>query len=141
MIHIIISVDKEHFPGLVGVVNSALSHASQPERLMFYLVLSGIEPTVLLSYLRCYGYDNHPQLDVTALNSSWLAGKVKVYTDINRVGNLASLANFGRFLFHEHFPDLSRAIYLDADTAVLGDIVEFWDRLSATDRVLLAVPR
>ena len=140
-IHIIVSVDKEHFPGLVGVVNSALSHASQPERLKFHVVLSDGEESLLVSYLRCYGFDNHPQLEVTKLNSDWLNGKVKVYTNVNRVGNLASSANFGRFLFHEHFPQLSRAIYLDADTAVLGDLGEFWQRLSASDQMILAVPR
>ena len=140
-IHIIISVDNEHFPGLLGVVNSALSHTSQPERLKFHIVLSGIEKSILLSYLGCYGYKDHPQLEVTKLNTDWLKGRIKVYTDVGRVGNLASLANFGRFLFHKHFPQLSRAIYLDADTAVLGDIGEFWERLLSTDQLLLAVPR
>lgn len=141
LVHIIISVDHEHFPGLLGVVNSALSHASQPERLKFHIVLSGIKKSVLLGYLGCYGYKDHPQLEVTQLNTDWLKGKIKVYTDIGRVGNLASLANFGRFLFHEHFPELSRAIYLDADIAVLDDIGEFWERLLATNELLLAVPR
>ena len=141
LIHIIISVDHEHFPGLLGVVNSALSHASQPERLKFHIVLSGVKESVLRSYLGCYGYKDHPQLEVTKLNTDWLKGRIKVYTDVGRVGNLASLANFGRFLFHEHFPDLSRAIYLDADTVVLGDIDEFWRRLLATDQLLLAIPR
>ena len=140
-IHIIISVDHEHFPGLLGVVNSALSHASQPERVKFHVVLSGVEESVLLSYLSCYGYKDHPQVKVTKLNTDWLKGRIKVYTDVGRVGNLASLANFGRFLFHEHFPELSRAIYLDADTAVLGDVGEFWERLLSTDQLLLAVPR
>ena len=141
LIHIIISVDHEHFPGLLGVVNSALSHASQPERLKFHVVLSDVEKSILLSYLGCYGYKDHPQLEVTKLNTDWLKGRIKVYTDAGTVGNLASLANFGRFLFHEHFPELSRAVYLDADTAVLGDIGEFWERLLSTDQLLLAVPR
>ena len=141
LIHIIISVDHEHFPGLLGVVNSALSHASQPERLKFHVVLSGVEESVLRSYLGCYGYKDHLQLEVTKLNTDWLKGRIKVYTDVRRVGNLASLANFGRFLFHEHFLGLSRAIYLDADTVILGDIGEFWRRLLATDQLLLAVPR
>ena len=141
-IHVIISVDRTHFPGLVGVVNSALSHARQPERLKFHIVLSDIDDeSVLWSYLRCYGYEGHAQLEVTKLNTDWLRGRVKVYTDTERVGNLASLANFGRFLFHEHFPHLSRAIYLDADTLVLGDVGEFWDKLSATSQTALAVPR
>lgn len=141
LIHVIVSVDRTHFPGLVGVVNSALSHASRPERLKFHIVLSGAEESVLASFLRCYGFNDHPQLEVTRLNSDWLKGKVKVYTDVSRVGNLASLANFGRFLFHEHFPTLNRAIYLDADTAVLGDLGEFWDKLLATDKIVLAAPR
>ena len=140
-IHVIVSVDRTHFPGLVGVVSSALSHASRPERLKFHIVLSDVDESVLWGYLRCYGYDDHLQLEVTKLNTDWLRGRIKVYTDVKRVGNLASLANFGRFLFHEHFPKLSRAIYLDADTVVLGDIVEFWERLSTTEQIALAVPR
>lgn len=140
-IHIIISVDHKHFPGVLGVLSSTLSHASQPERLRFHVVLSGVEESVLQSFLGCYGFGDHPQMEVTELNPGWLEGRIKVYTDINKVGNLASLANFGRFLFHKHFSDLSRAIYLDADTAVLGDIGEFWDRLLTTDKLLLAVPR
>lgn len=141
LIHIIISVDHKHFSGLLSVVNSTLSHARQPERLKFHVVVSGVKEYVLLTYLSCYGYRDHPQLEVTKLNTDWLQGRIKVYTDVGRVGNLASLANFGRFLFHKHFPTLGRAIYLDADTAVLGDIGEFWERLLASDQLLLAVPR
>lgn len=139
-IHVIVSVDRDHFPGLVAVINSTLSHTSRPGAIKFHIVLSDVEPQSLKEYLDCYGVDRR-QLDMVQLDPSHLRGKVKVYSPVEKVGNLASLANFGRFLFHELFPELERAIYLDADTIVLGDITLFWQQLEAMDQLLLVVPR
>lgn len=66
---------------------------------------------------------------------------VRVYSRPEDVGNLASPANFARFQFHTLFPQLRRAIYLDADTVVHGDIAQVWRRLVGSRKVLVAVPR
>ena len=66
---------------------------------------------------------------------------VRVYSRPEDVGNLASPANFARFQFHTLFPQLSQAIYLDADTVVLGDIAQVWRRLAESKELLVAVPR
>ena len=140
LVHVIVSVDQDHFPGVVGVVNSTLSHTSHPESIRFHIVLSEADPQALRDYLNCYGMNTN-QLDMVQMDPSLLKGKVRVYSSMETVGNLASLANFGRFLFHEMFPELQRAIYLDADTAVLGDITTFWKQLETTNQLLLAAPR
>ena len=57
------------------------------------------------------------------------------------VGNLAGAANFARFLLPSLFPGLSRALFLDVDTVVLGDIAEVWKLLASTDMMMVAVPR
>lgn len=66
---------------------------------------------------------------------------MRVYSRQEDVGNLASPANFARFQFHTLFPQLSQAIYLDADTVVLGDIAQVWRRLTESKELLVAVPR
>ena len=66
---------------------------------------------------------------------------MRVYSRPKDVGNLASPANFARFQFHTLFPELSRAIYLDADVVVLGDIAQVWRRLAESKELLVAVPR
>ena len=72
---------------------------------------------------------------------AWLGVEPRVYSRQEDVGNLASSANFARFLFPRLFPSLPRAIYLDADTVVQSDITLFWKQLMASDKLLLAVPR
>ncbi len=81
------------------------------------------------------------QLDLVALDLSWLEGQIHVYSRPEQVGNLASAANFARFYFHRLFPRLSRAVYLDADTLVVGDVSEFWRRVRETDQLLVTVLR
>ena len=66
---------------------------------------------------------------------------VRVYSRPEDVGNLASPANFARFQFHTLFPRLHRAIYLDTDTVVRGDIAQVWRRLVGSRKLLVAVPR
>ncbi len=70
-----------------------------------------------------------------------MEGQIHVYSRPEEVGNLASTANFARFYFPHLFPRLSRAVYLDADTLVVGDVGEFWQKLQETDQLLLAVLR
>ena len=122
------------------MVNSTLSHTLYPERIVFHIVFTG-ERAIIDSYLRCYGYKDHPQIDIVTLDSSMIKEPIKVYSRVSDVGNLASLGNFARFYFHLLFPELSHAIYLDVDVIVLGDVVEIWNQLVAMDTLIVAAPR
>ena len=81
------------------------------------------------------------QLEVVEGGTGDLGRLVRVYSRPEDVGNLASPANFARFQFHTLFPRLHRAIYLDADTVVRGDIAQVWRRLVGSRKLLVAVPR
>lgn len=81
------------------------------------------------------------QLEVVEGGAGDLGRLVRVYSQPEDVGNLASPANFARFQFHTLFPRLHRAIYLDADTVVRGDIAQVWRRLVESRKLLVAVPR
>ena len=81
------------------------------------------------------------QLEVVEGGAGDLGRLVRVYSRPEDVGNLASQANFARFQFHTLFPRLHRAIYLDADTVVRGDIAQVWRRLVESRKLLVAVPR
>lgn len=81
------------------------------------------------------------QIHISIFNPQFLLGKIHVTSRVQDVGNLSSIANFARFSFPSLFPQLHRAIYLDADTIVRGDIVEFWEELQTSSQLLVAVPR
>ncbi len=122
------------------MINSTLSHAKTPEGILFHIVFTGERP-VIESYLNCYGYKDHTQIDITIFKTSMIREPVTVYSKESEVGHLASLGNFARFYFHSLFPELSRAVYLDVDTLVLGDVAEVWNQLKTVKSLLLAAPR
>ena len=167
-IHVLLSVDETHLLGLVGVVSSVLRHAREPGRLQFHVVVAQREEKAVEGFLRCFGLaSGHqvvvgwearlksgsvpvvslppPQVTLVPLEvgqlEAWLGAEPRVYSRQEEVGNLASSANFARFLFPRLFSSLTRAIYLDADTVVQSDITPFWEQLMASDRLLLAAPR
>ncbi len=139
-VHIILSTDSEQLPGLVGVINSTLSHAKNPSGILFHVVFTG-EQRVVESFLSCYGYKNHPQIEITIFKASMIKEPIQVYSKESQVGRLASPGNFARFYFHTLFPKLSRAVYLDVDTLVIGDVAEVWKQLKSAKTLLLAAPR
>lgn len=141
-IHVIISLDREHLPGLLPLLTSLLAHTSSPQTLKLHLVLSGMTDKELFQYLSCYpSLPDHVTLDVVQLDPMLLSGLVHVYSSPDQVGNLKSLANFGRFFFHQLFPGLERTLYLDVDVIVRGDIVELWRQLCQSKHLLMAAPR
>lgn len=50
----VMSVDRQGFPGLVAVLQSLWQHALQPERLLVHIVLLDEPQDSLLSYLHCH---------------------------------------------------------------------------------------
>lgn len=157
------SVDRQAFPGLVAALHSLWQHALQPERLLVHVVLLDEPQESLLSYLRCHNLPTGQvstspsqalcsslmlsvllslaQLTVTELSSKQVSPQRRVLDPPDLVGNLSSAANFARFQFPNLFPSLHRALYLDVDTVVRGDITELWDWLSTSDKLMMAVPR
>ena len=141
-IHVIVSCDQNHLPGLVSVLHSVIRNTRSVKNLHLHLVLSGLTREEFTHYLQCYPpLPVHSPLDVVQLDPRLLKGRIHVYSSPEEVGNLSSLANFGRFFFHELFPQLERALYLDADVIVKGDIAELWRQFCASDQLLFAAPR
>lgn len=155
----IMSVDRQGFPGLAAVLKSLWQHALQPERLLVHIVLLDEPQESLLSYLRCHSLPTDqvstrapalvaysllsslPQLAVTELSSKQVSSQRRVVDPPGLVGDLSSAANFARFQFPDLFPSLHRALYLDVDTLVQGDVAELWNVLSTSDKLMVAVPR
>ena len=81
------------------------------------------------------------QVEVVSLASSAVTPLRRVVDSPDVVGNLASAANFARFQLPELFPQLHRALYLDIDTIVKGDITELWHYLVSSTQMMVAVPR
>lgn len=125
----------------MGVVNSAFRHTSRSHELIFHIVFIGSTRTLIDSYLGCYGYRDSPQIEVVLFGAEDFKETIKVYSKMAEVGDLASVGNFARFYFHSLFPGLRRAVYLDVDTVVMGDVGELWEQLVITDKMLLAAPR
>ena len=137
-IHIIISSDRTHLPGVVVLLNSLLNNTYSND-IKLHIVLTGLKNKEFFQYLQCYPSLPHlASLDIVQLDQRLLDGLIHVY---NSPEGLDSPANFGRFFFHQLFPDLERAIYLDADTVVRGDIAEVWRDLCQSEELLLAAPR
>ena len=143
-IHVIISVDAEHFPGALTLLTSLHTNMAPDSLplLRVHVVLAGSTSKQFRQYLQCHAsFPRHLRLDVVELDQKLLEGRVRVYSSEEEVGKLKSSGNFARFFFHTMFPDVSRALYLDADTVVKGDLAELWRELEHSYQLLLAVPR
>ena len=81
------------------------------------------------------------QLTIVELSSEQVSSRVRVVDPVSLVGNLASAANSVRFQFPYLFPALHRALYLDADTLIRGDVAEVWRLLKASEKLMVVVPR
>ena len=54
-IHVIVSVDGQHFPGVLAVLASSLEHCSQPAHLQFHVVVANGDAIALRQFLKCHG--------------------------------------------------------------------------------------
>lgn len=143
-VHVIVSSDAEDFPGLMTLLSSLVSHSISPHRLHIHMVLAGTSEAAFRQYLQCHSPSpslSLLDLDVVQLDPRLLEGRVRVYSSEQEVGKLSSLGNFARFFFHELFPGVKKALYLDVDAVLNADIVELWRQLLASQQLLLAVPR
>ena len=121
-IHVVLSVDREHYPGLLVVLHTLIRHTSDPEQLHVHVVVAGEPQMVVQQLLDCHGLREEAQVttqswlcrfmivhlsfslqqvEVVSFHSRELQGLVRVAASRKEVGNLASPANFARFFFHE----------------------------------------
>ena len=120
-----------------------------------YIVAVDMSSTAVLSYLKCHQisslsvsvpccarvFSSCLQVEVMELASAAVSPLRRVVDSPDTVGNLASAANFARFMLPHLFPQLHYAVYLDTDTLVLGDVAEVWSHLISSNKMMVAVPR
>jgi lipopolysaccharide biosynthesis glycosyltransferase len=118
---VVYAIDQRYLRQLVAAASSLFANCSQPERLRV---------TVL-----------HNDLDTAACD--WVTARLPHDADIrfrpveySRLDNLPlptsicpwiTPMSFARFLIPEYLADVPRALYLDADTVVLGDVLDILD--------------
>ena len=139
-----VGADREHWPGVVGVVNSLVANSAQRERLRITaLAPAGLEPA-FCAYLRCHGLSpscaERPAGRAASgaaaefaegellrvLGFAYAGPELKVRTKLT---NLESPLNFARFYLASMLPaSASKVLYLDADVVVQGDAAELSDQ-------------
>jgi lipopolysaccharide biosynthesis glycosyltransferase len=112
---IVSAADERYVPHFAALLHSAWSHHPQAE---FYLLDCGAKAETLAA-LTAYASRHHVRLSI-----------LKV--DVARIAGLPtprhwSAAIYARLLIPELLPGATRALYLDADTLVLGDLAPLWD--------------
>ena len=95
---------------------SLLQNCSQPERVRFHILYTLLD-----------------EAQIQRINDSWkdLASSVNFYSIENRLGELARDPGYGywyRIYLGDVLPSsISKALYLDTDVVVHGDIAELWN--------------
>jgi lipopolysaccharide biosynthesis glycosyltransferase len=134
--------DSRNFPGVMALMASIMNNTHSASRLKFHLVLTEATKESFRHYLRCFpAFPPDVPLEVIQLETNLLAGKIHVPAKHEVFGNLSSLANFARFFVHDLFPAVKKALYLDTDIIVKGDVADLWEQLEVSEELLLAVPR
>ena len=137
-----VGADREHWAGVIGVVNSLVANTNAPERLrILALAPAGLEKK-FNKYLECHGLkpsdSSSSRLRVAGFSSDRVP-PLKVRTKLT---NLESPLNFARFYLHELLPPgTAKVLYLDADTIVQGDAVELYDQSLPNDELCAATLR
>ena len=137
-----VGADREHWAGVIGVVNSLVANTNAPERLrILALAPAGLEKK-FNKYLECHGLkpsdSSSSRLRVAGFSSDRVP-PLKVRTKLT---NLESPLNFARFYLHELLPrSAHKVLYLDADTIVHGDAVELYDAALPHDELCAATLR
>jgi lipopolysaccharide biosynthesis glycosyltransferase len=138
-ISIAIAADAPVWPGVAGVVRSALTHSiSMP--LQFHLITRREQLSAARRAMACYGL-GAVRMNILAMNESWVAGRIRVIANENMTGPLKSPLNFARFYLSRLLPSLDRVIYLDADVIVQADLAELWRVPLPPGIATAAVPR
>lgn len=62
VVHVVVSVDHAHFPGVVAMVTSLLSHTSDPQGVMVHVLVTGEGGDSLQQYLQCFDIPTREQV-------------------------------------------------------------------------------
>ncbi len=116
-IHIVLAIDEGYAPHAAVTIASALDHTGHPDALRFHILEDGTlcEPT--RTKLRHTARD---RLSFTTVRTDDL-------TDLPLNRNYISQATYYRLAMHTALPrDVSRIIYIDADTVVTDALEYLW---------------
>eukprot|EP00123_Amoebidium_parasiticum_P017805 comp23993_c0_seq4/m.42670 comp23993_c0_seq4/g.42670 ORF comp23993_c0_seq4/g.42670 comp23993_c0_seq4/m.42670 type:complete len:885 (-) comp23993_c0_seq4:222-2876(-) len=150
-VHVVVCSDQEHSVGLATLISSILENTLHPERVQVHVVSSSTKAVAVSRELRCHGLDatgpdySGPQHQVVVVpfDEDSVKGMYRVHTSTAVTGNLGSALNFARFYLASLLPAVSRAVYLDVDTVVQGDLgllcAEAYSQMDANPNMLLAV--
>ena len=102
-----------------------------PTRLHFYIVQTDSNDTHdILRIVHCpslFDSKSKPKISIVQFNASLIASHIVIHGDPKYVKRLYSAANYARLYFHDLLPNVDKAIYIDLDMIVQGDVVELWD--------------
>lgn len=150
-VHVVVGADREHWPGVVGVVNSLVANSAHSSRLRITaLVPAGLE-SAFCAYLTCHGLaptcDKQRAAALSSSSSSSSSGFAEEFAEGERLRvagfaytgpplkvqtkltNLESPLNFARFYLSSLLPaSAGKVLYLDADVIVQGDAAELSDQ-------------
>lgn len=80
-------------------------------------------------------------LELVLFAETLVQDRIKVYTAVESVGNLASAANYARFFLPMLLPAVDKVIWLDCDTLLVADIAALWDSALPNNEPMSACPR
>ena len=157
-VYVVVGADREHWPGVVGVVNSVVANTAQPARLRILALAPAGREEAFRRYLRCHGLQpaaatavggagggdgsdgslQGPVLRVAGFSGARLP-PLHVRTKLT---NLESPLNFARFYLAELLPPgTPKVLYLDADVVVAGDVAALYDASLPHDELCAATLR
>jgi len=154
-VHIVVGADREHWPGVVGVINSVVGNTASPSRLRILALAPAGRVDEFRRYLRCHGVlqkaaeaesnggDGDADDGSTAIRVvGFSADRLPPLHVRTKLTNLESPLNFARFYLHELLPTgVPKVLYLDADTIVKGDVVQLIEDALPNDELCAATLR
>jgi hypothetical protein len=143
-VYVVVGADREHWPGIVGVVNSVVANTAQPERLRILALSPAGREGALRAYLRCHGLrpTDGSSIDSQLQVRGFRASRVPPLRVQTKLTNLESPLNFARFYIGEMLPRAaSKVLYLDADVIVKGDAVALYDASLTANELCAATMR
>eukprot|EP00928_Gymnodinium_smaydae_P010598 TRINITY_DN13996_c0_g1_i3.p1 TRINITY_DN13996_c0_g1~~TRINITY_DN13996_c0_g1_i3.p1 ORF type:complete len:589 (-),score=57.32 TRINITY_DN13996_c0_g1_i3:80-1846(-) len=136
---IALAVDQEpkQLHGAIVVINSAISNARHPKRLVFRLIALASELNAVVAYVK----SRFPTANIEGVEfDPWLP---RVQSLIGGKSSerkeLFNPLNFAAFYLHEVFPQAPRVLYLDTDVVVMGEILKDLENLKLDKPVAGAV--
>lgn len=129
-INIIFSCDKNQFVGLIAVVHSILIHTKQSHRLKFYFLVDKNEKIILENLLENkFNKNKNNDYSIKYIVKELIPNK-EINNNIRVINNnnIMNPLNFARFTFQDHFPELNKILYIDADMIVKEQIENLYDK-------------